>query len=351
MQPTIRRIAKALVFLGSLLRAAGGSGNDIRVIDTEDELRIETPELGAAVSKRGYVTGIKRQSFVDRRTGFRDAGFGLDIVDWIMEPGSDETYRNRLEGDLVYRFGNEYHGARPKRAIEGPQICTKARVMEPHVVRGKDFVAVRQQFKYRTAAPGHRTGSLWTQWIVFPKGKRYFISMDQIDAVNDSDAMFLRIDLPGHIKHSNGDSFEKIFLSYHGEIESGQFIENFAPDVRFNFRRDRNGIPDRMIRAYKLRDPASGQSGPWLAGMTLDPAMVHEAWCHQRGYVCMIEEIGGYPVKSGESFSAAFIIGFFDSRTEMEATYDQYRGMNRLEVTPDGWKLSRRERPSDHNDR
>ena len=71
----------------------------------------------------------------------------------------------------------------------------------------------------------------------------------------------------------------------------------------------RNRLPERFIRACRLRDPQTGNSGPWLAGMTLDPDVVHEAWCHQRGYVCMIEEFGGRPIKAGESFSAAFIVG------------------------------------------
>lgn len=324
---------------------------DITVVDTESELRIDTPELSAAISKQGYVTGIKRQSFVDKQTGFRDAGFGLDIADWIMEPGSDEAYRDQLDDELIYRFGNEYHGATAKRSIEGPQICTQAKTMDPRVILGTDFVAVRQQFRYRTAAPGKQTGSLWTQWIVFPRGKRYFISMDRIDAVNSSDAMFLRIDMPGHIRHDRGDSFEKVFLSYAGELDSSEFLSNFAPDARFNFRRDRDGVPERVIRGYKLRDPESGRPGPWLAGMTLDPAMVYEAWCHQRNYVCMIEEIGGYPVRAGESFSAAFVVGYFDSRDEMEAVYDQYKGMNQLDVTPEGWKLSRRHVPAIHGSR
>jgi hypothetical protein len=72
-------------------------------------------------------------------------------------------------------------------------------------------------------------------------------------------------------------------------------------------------VPKRVIRGYHLRDPKTGKEGPWLFGMTLDPAAVYEAWCHQRGYVCMIEEIGGRPVKPGEVFGAAFVVGYFDS--------------------------------------
>lgn len=320
--------------------AFGQEGVEVR--ETPELLTIETPELSASVAKTGYVTGIKAQSLLDKKTGFRDLGFGLDIVDWIMEPGCDESYRDRLEKELVYEFGNAWHGGTAKRSIEGPQICTQAKTMAPQVVRGPDFVAVKQEFTYRTAAPGKKTGSKWTQWIVFPKGKRYFLSMDRIDAVNSSEAMFLRLDLPGHIRHQKGDSFEKIYLSYHGEIPPSEFAENFAPDEKFNYRRGVNPLPERFIRAYKIRDPKSGASGPWLAGMTLDPDVVSEAWCHQRNYVCLIEEFGGRPVRAGESFSAAFVVGYFDSVEEMQRIYDEYRGAIGLTVTEKGWSLIRR---------
>lgn len=323
------------------------------ISENDDEIRISTPKLEAAIRKRGYVTGVARQSLLDRQTGFRDAGFGLDIIDWIMEPGSDLAYRDQLERELVYQFGNEYHGQRPKRSIEGPQICTQAKELQPRVVRGDGFVAVTQQFQYRTAAPGKKTGSTWTQWLVFPEDRRYFVSMDRIDAVNSSEAMFLRLDMPGHIRHDRGDTFSAVYLSYidqtnsagqyaDGIIPSSAFFENFAPDEKFNYRRDRaKEVPERFIRAYRLRDPETGRQGPWLAGMTLDPSVVHEAWCHQRNYVCMIEEFGGRPVKAGESFSAAFIVGYFDSIEEMHRVYDEHRGHTGLEVTSAGWKLTK----------
>ena len=74
--------------------------------------------------------------------------------------------------------------------------------------------------------------------------------------------------------------------------------------------------------------------------MTLDPSVVHEAWCHQRGYVCMIEEFGGRPIKPGESFSAAFIVGYFDSIDEMHAVYDAHKGFTGLEVSEKRWELT-----------
>lgn len=328
-----------------VLSASPSPAADYQVTENDQEIRIVTPQLEAAVRKQGYVSGVAAQSMLDKKTGFRDAGFGLDIVDWIMEPGSDEAYRDKLEPELVYQAHNLWHGKRLKRSIEGPQICTQAKKLTPEVIRGDDFVAVRQGFNYRTAAPGKKTGSRWTQLIVFPVGQRYFISMDRIDAVNSSDAMFLRIDMPGHLKHKQGDTFEEIYLSYLGgpegrRLPASEFFQDFAPDEKFHYARESHAVPQRFIRAYRLRDPATGRAGPWLAGMTLDPGVVYEAWCHQRGYVCMIQEFGGRPVQAGGSFSAAFVVGYFDTIEEMHAVYDRYRGATALNVSPAGWQLA-----------
>ena len=331
-------ISAALVLLSPITAPAEG----FKVSEDEQRIRIDGPTLEASIRKQGYVSGVEANSLVDKKTGFRDVGFGLDIVDWIMEPGSDEAYREKLPGDLPYLFNNAYHGKRPKRAIEGPQICTKAKRLSPRVIRGADFIAIKQDYHYHLAAPGKKTGSRWEQSIVFPAGKRYFISSDRITAVNASEAMFLRIDMPGHIKHSRGDSFSEVYLSYHGRIPAQEFSEDFAPDERFHYLRDDIQVPKRMIRAYRIRDPKTGRDGPWLAGMTLNAADVYEAWCHQRGYVCMIEEIGGRPIQPGESFGAAFIVGFFDSIDEMHEVYDRFAGHSGLVVADDGsgWKLT-----------
>jgi hypothetical protein len=332
------------------------SADKIKITEDDQQITIETSAIKAAIRKQGYVSGVAAGSFVDKQTGAHDLGFGLDIVDWIMEPGSDERYRDQLEDELVYRFNNPYHGKRAKRSIEGPQICTQARKLSPEIIRGDDFVAVRMSYNYHTAAPGKQTGSKWTQTLVFPEGKRYFVSSDRIDAVNSSDAMFLRIDMPGHIKHKSGDSFSRVYLSYlhqtnepapdrDGFVPASSFAKNFAPDERLNYRRDRveragKPLPKRFIRAYEIRDQASASTGPWLAGMTLQPDLVHEAWCHQRGYICMIEEIGGRPIQAGESFGAAFIVGYFDSIEQMHQVYDRYGGSTRLTVDSEGWQLS-----------
>jgi ubiquinone/menaquinone biosynthesis C-methylase UbiE len=309
------------------------------VHEDHQRIQISGANLEASIRKKGYVTGIEAQSFLDKKTGFRDQGFGLDIVDWIMEPGSDEADRDRLPADLVYRFNNAYHGKRPKRSIEGPQICTQAKELSPRVIRGKDFVAIEQGYTYHLAAPGKKTGSRWDQTIVFPAGKRYFLSCDRITTVNGGDALFLRVDMPGHIRHRKGDTFSEIYLSYHGRIPAHEFVREFPPDDRFLYVRNEAALPRRMIRAYHLRDSATGKNGPWLAGMTLDPSVVSEAWCHQRGYVCMIEEFGGRPIRPGGVFSAAFLVGFFDSLDEMTHVYDLYAGGSSLKVDERGWTL------------
>ena len=352
-----------LIALPAAISMAAARNSEIVATESSQAITIATPDLEAAVRKQGYVSGVAGGSFLDKKTGFRDAGFGLDIVDWIMEPGSDEAYRDQLPGDLPYLFNNLYHGKRAKRSIEGPQICTKAKAVSPRIIRGDDFVAVKMDFQYYLAAPGKKTGSRWEQTLVFPAGKRYFISSDKITTVNASDAMFLRVDMPGHIKHTRGDTFSEVYLSYldkfvvppsggkesptkvgttSNPIPASEFFTDFAPDEKFIYRRDTNKPPQRFIRAYHLRDPKTGRDGPWLAGMTLDPSVVYEAWCHQRGYVCMIEEFGGRPIRPGESFSAAFVVGFFDSIEEMSEVYDALAGHSALEVTKQDWKLTGR---------
>jgi len=335
----------AAVAGGALAKDATPAG--FEVTENDQEIRISSSTLEAAVRKKGYVSGVAGGSFLDKKTGARDLGFGLDIVDWIMESGSDEAYRDQLTGDLKYEFNNLYHGSIPKRSIEGPQICTQAKEVSPRVIRGKDFVAVNMRWRYRIAAPGKRAGSEWEQTMVFPEGKRYFLSSDRITSLNAGN-LFLRLDMPGHIKHQNGDSFSEVYLSYRpeigGRIPSSEFLTNFAPDARFRYARDDKHIPKRFIRAYHIRDAKTGKDGPWLAGMTLDPSVASEGWTHQRSYVCMIEEFGGRPLRAGKSFSAAFIVGYFDSIEEMHQVYDKYAGHQDLSADPSGWKLLKKPR-------
>jgi hypothetical protein len=308
--------------------------------------------------------GHREGPFLDKTTGFREIGDGLMVIDWLMEAGSDEAWADEViapDGHGMGRYTwyeNEAEAGRRqyalmahgsshrKRMVEGPQLCHRIKPVQPEIIRGNDFVAVQTTYQYEYAAPGRKPGSRWTQLVVFPAGERFVLLMDRIDSVNDSDEMLLRGDMPGCIRHVQGDTFSEIYLSYLSGprvigIPSRELFTPFPPDLKYGYRRDTHRTPPHFIRAYCLRDPATGNDGPWLAGLTLEPSVVYEAWCHQRGYVCMIEEFGGRPLRAGEAFSAAFIVGYFDSIREMQEVFDAHRGATGLTVSENGWQLTR----------
>lgn len=286
-------------------------------------IHIETDYLKAEIHTEGYVSGVSAGTLLDKATGARDLGFGLSIVDFLLEDGQDEP------GDPhAYHWGDAFHGNIPKRYVELPQICTRARKLSFEVTQSPGFIAVRQWYNWTIATRGRTPGSLWEQILIFPEDTRYFFSTDRVTSVNTVENLALRIDMPGHLKHNHGDTFSEIYLSYHGAIPNTEFLENFPPDTRFRYVQGRDPLPERMIRAYRTRP------GAWLAGMTLNPKDVLEAWCHQRNYVCFIQEIGQEKVQAGETFGAAYIIGFFDSIEKMEESYDRHCGWSRIVLNP-----------------
>lgn len=295
---------------------------------TPERFVIEAPRYRAAVAREGYVSGVMAGSFRDRATGARDLGFGLSIVDFLLEPAP--------EGEPVpegqYDFGDAVHGDIPKRYVEGPQICTQARRLEQEVTQGPGFVAIRQRYRWNVAyPPRERAGSLWEQTLIFPEGERFFLSADRVTTASESPCLFFRVDMPGHIRHDRGMGFDHVYLSYHDPriIPSTEFLRDFPPDGRFLYRRGRGPLPERFIRAYQVV-LGGGKPGPWLAGMTLEPGDVYEAWCHRRGYVCLIEELGGRPTRPGDTFGACYVVGWFDDVAEMERTCDRFRGWSGL---------------------
>ncbi|HIC17986.1 TPA: hypothetical protein EYO77_07735 [Candidatus Poribacteria bacterium] len=296
----------------------------------EKALRIETDCYQATIQTEGYVSGVSAGSFIDKRTGVSDLSFGLCIVDFLLEPGADDE---ETPADFRYHWGDAIHGDIPKRYVELPQICTQARKLPYEIVEDGGFVAVQQWFNWDSARLPYTGGSFWEQWLVFPDGVRWFLAYDKVTSVNAIDSLILRMDMPGHIKHQKGDDFDRIYLSYHDYISSKAFIEDFPPDASYLYQRQTGKIPKRFIRAYQL------PNGTWLAGMALDPSIVYEAWCHQRGYVCMIQEIGGSPIRAGESFGAVHLVGFFESIEEMKNVFDTYQGAKTIRVETGGWTL------------
>jgi hypothetical protein len=318
--PRAALFAAALLFLPfpRLARAA----EPIRVEETPDAVHVETDALKATIVKKGYVSGIAAGSFLDRKTGARDIGFGLHIWDFLMAPG----WR-----DDGYERDPKIHGDLPKHYVEGPQICTQAKQLPVEVIRGDEFVAVRMRFQFTKPGAGYKAGSQWEQTLVFRPGVRYVLSGERVTSVNDAADLFYRIDMPGHIKHDGGDTFEQVYLSYlETPIPATAFKDAFAPDAKYLYQRKEGQIPDRMIRAYQVKQ--NGKPGAWLAGMTLDPSLVAEAWCHQRGYVCFIEELHRRPVKAGETIGAAYAIGWFDNIPQMQDLYDSLKGTRRIAV-------------------
>ena len=337
------------------------------VDESDHAIKIETDKLEAVIPKKNpkqWMTGIEKGSFLDKATGFREVGDGLMVIDWLMEAGSDEGYgdeiiapdghgvgryswhENETEPDRQFYTRMSHGSSHRKRMVEGPQLCHRMKPVQPEVIHGGDFIAVTTTYQYEYAAPGHKAGSRWTQRIVFPKGERFFVLMDKIDSVNDSPEMFLRNDTPGCIRHERGDAFSEIYLSYLSgpngvRIPSSEFFTPFPPDLKFGYRRDLNRTPEHFIRAYHLRDTQTGEDGPWLAGLTLEPSVVYEAWCSQRpgNIIVMIEEIHGKPVKAGESFSAAHIVGYFDTIEETHRVYDRHKGHAGLTADSSGWRL------------
>ena len=67
----------------------------------------------------------------------------------------------------------------------------------------------------------------------------------------------------------------------------------------------------------------------------LYPSEVGEAWCHQRGCVCFIEELHKFPVKAGDSFGAAYFVGWFENIEEMKRVYDEHKAKTKI-VIEDG---------------
>src|SRR5436309_9388710 len=80
----------------------------VRVTEDERAIKIETDKLEAVIPKKNpkqWMTGIEKGSFLDKASGFREVGDGLMVIDWLMEPGSDEDYGDRVTTTDGYGVG------------------------------------------------------------------------------------------------------------------------------------------------------------------------------------------------------------------------------------------------------
>src|SRR5262245_15218484 len=138
--------------LATLTALLGQAETPIKAQETDAYVQIDTDALQARINKKGYVSGVAAGSFLDRKTGAREAGFGLHIMDFLMAPG----WR-----DDGYTRDRKVHGDLPKHYVEGPQICTQAKELKPEIIRGEEFVAVKLRYRFKEAAKGLKAGSLW----------------------------------------------------------------------------------------------------------------------------------------------------------------------------------------------
>src|SRR5262245_25131702 len=98
----IRLLGSLLLMLagsGSLLAQPAKDGDWARIIEDDRAIKIETDKLEAVIPKKNpkqWMTGIEKQSFLDKTTGFREVGDGLMVVDWLLEAGSDEGYADKI---------------------------------------------------------------------------------------------------------------------------------------------------------------------------------------------------------------------------------------------------------------
>src|SRR5262245_30633458 len=110
-----------------------------RAIENERAIKIETEKLEAVIPKKDpirWMTGIEKGSFLDKATGFREAGDGLMVVDWIMEAGSDEAWADKLiapDGHGIARYtwyANESDPARRSYALMAHGSSHRKRFIE-----------------------------------------------------------------------------------------------------------------------------------------------------------------------------------------------------------------------------
>src|SRR5262249_19821348 len=159
----------ALLIISTFGARPASADDWARVSEDDRAIKIETDKLEAVVPKKNpkqWMTGIEKGSFVDKATGFREIGDGLMVVDWLMEPGSDEEWDKNVfssDGHGVSRYrwyendkdpaAREYalmaHGSsNRKRMVEGPQLCHRMKPVQPEIIRGDDFVAIKTTYKF-----------------------------------------------------------------------------------------------------------------------------------------------------------------------------------------------------------
>ena len=66
-----------MLFIQLVVIPSGAQKSPFQLIEDDSQIKLTTDRLEAVIRKKGYVSGIAAGSFLNKRTGFRDAGHGL----------------------------------------------------------------------------------------------------------------------------------------------------------------------------------------------------------------------------------------------------------------------------------
>ena len=165
-------------------------------VDTWDGLKIETDSYEAYITPKGnHRKGVLGGTFLDKRTGARDLGFGLNVTDYpCVSPRSQEWEQDTNLTPMVFGTRRLFIG------VEGPQLCYAPNAkIEFEVFKEKTFVVIHQWFTFTkgtwansgkdvSKASVHfypdkndydSPGSRWDEWLLFPSKKRYFFAFNK----------------------------------------------------------------------------------------------------------------------------------------------------------------------------
>ena len=235
---------------------------EIKVEETKDYIQVDTDALEARIRKTGYVSGIAQGTFLDKKTGARDPGFGLHIMDFLLGPGwKDDSYGRdekyaRQAAESLHRGAADLHAGEAAR---------------PVVVRGKDCVAVKMSFRFTqpdtTASSPAPCGS-----------RRSSSSRQALRPVRRTHHLGQRRRQPDlshrHAGPRQAQGRRHVFADL-PELLTARFR---PPSSSRTSRPMRAPLPARQGQGAapphdpRLPAPAGDKAGPWLGGLTLDPA-------------------------------------------------------------------------------
>ena len=140
--------------------------------------------------------------------------------------------------------------------------------------------------------------------------------------------------MPGHIKHKDGDTFEQIYLSYLDKpIPATAFKDDFAPDAKYLYQRE--GRQDSRAHDPRVSGEARRQAGAVAGGDDARPGGGERGVVPPARLRLLHRGVAPAEVKAGESFGAAYVVGWFDDVEEMEKAYDAYKGKSKIVLGKD----------------